>query len=99
MADESKRASINATLPIVFAAIDANHDNGVSPEEFHNYFVSMGVTDKAFTEMVFKAMDADGDGDLSNEGYLLISILLDFSYSNCSLKIFNFQKNRIHKLW
>ena len=68
MADEGKRASINATLPIVFAAIDANHDNGVSPEEFHNYFVSLGVTDETFTQMVFKAMDADGDGDLSNEG-------------------------------
>ncbi len=69
MADEGKRASINATLPLIFAAIDANHDDGVSPTEFHNYFVSMGVTDSAFTEMVFSAMDADGDGDLSNEEF------------------------------
>jgi hypothetical protein len=70
MADEGKRESINATLPLVFAAIDANHDDGVSPAEFHNYFVSLGVTDEAFTKMVFDAMDADGDGDLNHEGFL-----------------------------
>ncbi len=69
MADEGKRDSINATLPLIFAAIDANHDNGVSPGEFHNYFVSMGVTDSVFTEMVFKAMDTDSDGDLSNQEF------------------------------
>jgi hypothetical protein len=69
MADEGKRASINATLPLVFSAIDANHDDGVSPAEFHNYFVSLGVTDESFTNMVFSAMDADGDGDLSNEEF------------------------------
>jgi len=69
MADEGKRASINATLPIVFQAIDANKDDGVSPEEFHNYFVSLGVKDQAFTESVFKAMDANHDGDLSKEEF------------------------------
>jgi hypothetical protein len=68
MADESKRAAINATLPIVFEAIDANHDNGISPAEFHNYFVSLGVNNEAFTNQVFSAMDTNGDGDLSNEG-------------------------------
>ncbi len=71
MADESKRAAINATLPIVFEAIDANKDDGISPDEFHNYFVSLGVTDEAFTQMVFKAMDANNDGDLSKEGKLI----------------------------
>ena len=68
MADEGKRAAINATLPIVFEAIDANHDDGVSPTEFHNYFVSLGVTDQAFTQSVFSAMDSNNDGDLSKEG-------------------------------
>ena len=70
MADEAKRAAINATLPIVFEAIDANHDNGISPAEFHNYFVSLGVNDEAFTQSVFAAMDANNDGDLSKEGYI-----------------------------
>jgi len=69
MADESKRAAINATLPIVFSAIDANHDNGVSPAEFHNYFVSLGVTDESFTQSVFAAMDSNNDGDLSSEEF------------------------------
>lgn len=68
MNDESKRAAINATLPIVFEAIDANKDDGVSPEEFHNYFVSLGVTDESFTKMVFSAMDTNNDGDLSKDG-------------------------------
>ncbi len=76
MADEGKRAAINATLPIVFAAIDANKDDGVSPSEFHNYFVSLGVTDEAFTQMVFKAMDANNDGDLSKEGIIIIIIII-----------------------
>lgn len=65
MNDEAKRAAINATLPCIFDAIDANQDDGVSADEFHNYFASMGVDDKAFAETVFKAMDADGDGSLS----------------------------------
>lgn len=69
MSDEGKRAAINATLPIIFDAIDANQDDGVSSDEFANYFASMGVTDKAFADSVFKAMDADGDGSLSKEEF------------------------------
>jgi hypothetical protein len=83
MADESKRAAINATLPIVFSAIDANHDNGVSPAEFHNYFVSLGVTDESFTQSVFAAMDSNNDGDLSSEGYILylyFNLIIFFNY-------------------
>ncbi len=68
VADDAKRASINATLPLIFQAIDANKDDGVSPGEFHNYFVSLGVSDQAFTQMVFQAMDANNDGDLSKDG-------------------------------
>jgi hypothetical protein len=68
MADESKRASINATLPIIFDAIDSNQDDGVSAEEFGNYFASMGVNDAKFASEVFAAMDANNDGSLSKEG-------------------------------
>lgn len=68
MADEGKRASINATLPLIFDAIDANQDDGVSADEFSNYFQSMGVDDKDFATKVFLAMDADGDGSLSKAG-------------------------------
>ena len=82
MADEGKRAAINATLPIVFEAIDANHDNGVSPAEFHNYFVSLGVTDEAFTQSVFAAMDSNHDGDLSIDGNYYIPFF--------SFKLYNF---------
>ncbi len=63
-----KRASIHATLPLIFKSIDADHDNGISPGEFQNYFVSMGVTDEKFSQQVFKDMDFDSDGQISNEG-------------------------------
>ena len=69
MSDEAKRASINATLPIIFDAIDANQDDGVSSDEFANYFQSMGVEDKVFAAGVFNAMDADGDGSLSKQEF------------------------------
>ncbi len=68
MADESKRASINATLPIIFDAIDSNQDDGISSEEFVNYFNSMGVSDAKFAADVFAAMDANNDGSLSKQG-------------------------------
>ncbi len=60
--DESKRNTIDATLLLVFEAIDANHDGGISLMEFHNYFLSL------FTQKVFDAIDVNGDGDLSSEG-------------------------------
>ena len=69
MADESKRASINATLPIIFRAIDSNQDDGISPDEFNNYFKSLGVEDEAFANEVFEAMDTNHDGNLSNEEF------------------------------
>ncbi len=69
MTDEAKRSAINATLPIIFDAIDANQDDGVSADEFANYFQSMGVDDKEFATNVFKAMDADGDGSLSKKEF------------------------------
>ena len=68
MADEGKRASINATLPIIFDAIDANQDDGVSADEFANYFKSMGVADPKFANDVFVVMDTNNDGTLSKEG-------------------------------
>ena len=70
MADESKRAAINATLPIVFEAVDSNHDDGVQPSEFFNYFKSLGVNDEEFSKKVFAAMDSNNDGELSKEGNL-----------------------------
>jgi len=91
MSDESKRISINATLPLIFAAIDANHDDGVSPAEFHNYFVSMGVTDNVFTETVFKAMDSNNDGDLSKDGELANFLIL-FLFISYFLNYFNLQE-------
>jgi len=69
MADESKRAAINATLPIVFEAVDSNHDDGVQPSEFFNYFKSLGVNDEEFSKKVFAAMDSNNDGELSKEEF------------------------------
>ena len=68
MSDEQKRAAISATLPIIFDAIDVDHDGGISNKEFANYFRSLGLKDDAFADSVFAAMDANNDGSLSNEG-------------------------------
>ena len=57
-----------ATLPIIFDAIDVDHDGGISSKEFANYFKSLGLQDDNFANSVFAAMDANNDGSLSNEG-------------------------------
>jgi hypothetical protein len=36
--------------------------------EFKNYFMSFGIDDDEFTQMVFENIDVDGDGNLSKEG-------------------------------
>jgi len=69
LANESKRAAINATLPIIFDAIDSDQDGGISKNEFVNYFKSMNVNDAKFAEEVFAAMDANHDGSLSKEEF------------------------------
>ena len=35
---------------------------------FKNYFMSFGIDDDEFTQMVFENIDVDGDGNLSKEG-------------------------------
>jgi len=65
-------------LPIIFDAIDANRDGGIEMHEFKNYFLSFGINDDNFTQMVFENIDVDGDGDLSKEGkYLRFKIIGD----------------------
>jgi hypothetical protein len=41
--DEKKRESIEATLPIIFDAIDTNKDGKLLFDEFSNYFSSLGI--------------------------------------------------------
>ena len=76
MADQQKRAAISATLPIIFDAIDVDHDGGISSKEFANYFKSLGLQDDNFANSVFAAMDANNDGSLSNEGKLMKKIFI-----------------------
>ena len=73
LADDHKRAAISATLPIIFDAIDVDHDGGISNKEFANYFRSLGLKDDSFADQVFAAMDSNNDGALSNEGLNLKS--------------------------
>jgi Ca2+-binding EF-hand superfamily protein len=68
LADQAKRQAIKDTLPIIFSAIDVDHDGGITGKEFANYFKSLGLTDDAFASSVFAAMDFNSDGELSNEG-------------------------------
>jgi len=69
VSDASKRASIEATLPLIFDAIDTNADGGIAAEEFAQYFTSLGVNDAAFARSVFEAMDANHDGSLSRDEF------------------------------
>jgi len=55
-------------LPIIFEAIDVDHDDGISSNEFGNYFKSLGLEDENFANSVFAAMDFNNDGSLSQEG-------------------------------
>ena len=69
LTDNSKRASIEATLPLIFDAIDTNADGGIEVVEFTAYFSSLGLTDAAFANTVFQDMDANHDGSLSREEF------------------------------
>ncbi len=73
MTDANKRKSIEATLPLIFDAIDTNNDGGIGSDEFANYFGSFGL-DKAVAQQTFNAMDANGDGELSREGLISLKI-------------------------
>ena len=66
--DAAKRASIEATLPLIFDAIDTNADGSIAVDEFTGYFRSLGVNDSSFASLVFQAMDVNRDGSLSREG-------------------------------
>ena len=68
LTDAAKRAAIEATLPLIFDAVDTNLDNAIAADEFASYFASLGVNDAAFASTVFKAMDSNNDGVLSKDG-------------------------------
>ena len=71
-------------MPFIFDAIDVDHDDGISSNEFGNYFKSLGLEDNKFADDVFQAMDFNSDGSLSQEGllifknFILIYFLLKF---------------------
>ncbi len=68
MQDAEKRQAIEATLPLIFDAIDTNRDGGIASEEFFLFFKSLGVNDSNFASLVFQAMDSNKDGSLSRDG-------------------------------
>ena len=57
-------------MPLIFEAIDTNADGGIGPEEFDNYFISLGVEDTYFALKVFQAMDTNHDDSLSKEEFI-----------------------------
>ena len=44
--------------------------------EFKNYFLSFGIDDDEFTQMVFENIDVDGDGDIS---YIILKTIYTIS--------------------
>jgi len=53
---------------LIFEAIDSDKDGAISHEEFDTYFKSLNINDKGMTEEVFKFIDTNNDGMLSNGG-------------------------------
>jgi Ca2+-binding EF-hand superfamily protein len=68
LTDATKRTAIEATLPLIFDAVDSNLDNAIAADEFAAYFASLGINDSAFATQVFKSMDSNNDGVLSKDG-------------------------------
>ena len=66
--DISKRPLIINGLELIFQAIDSNNDKAISPNEFHKWFLNIGVDDPKFTQFVFDEMDSNGDGELTLTG-------------------------------
>lgn len=56
LGDETKRATIRETLPLIFDAIDSDRDENVSRIEFANYFKSLNIKDQGIADQVFNAM-------------------------------------------
>lgn len=63
--DEQKKKSLENTIPLIFEAIDTDHDDAVSKVEFANYFKSLNINDQKTADEVFASMDIDKDGSLS----------------------------------
>lgn len=61
---------------MIFDSVDSNQDDGVSSDEFSNYFKSLGLSDDGFASEVFHAMDSNQDGILNKRGYFLQIIIL-----------------------
>jgi hypothetical protein len=76
--DATKRAAIEATLPLIFDAVDTNLDNAIEKEEFGAYFASLGIHDANLAGQVFRYMDSNNDGVLSKEGEFYFQIFFIF---------------------
>ena len=48
--------------------IDLNKDGSISLDEFRTYFKSLGLNDDDFITKLFRQIDIDGDGSLTQQG-------------------------------
>ena len=53
---------------LIFDAIDADKDSGITKEEFRYFFLSLNIDDKNISDWVFSAIDEDGNESLDQDG-------------------------------
>ena len=89
--DARKRESIEATLPLIFDAIDTNNDGRLTYEEFSAYYSSLGINDTKIAKEVFTEMDTNGDCEISRQGkWLLLSSLRYYLLSYLNIEFLEF---------
>jgi Ca2+-binding EF-hand superfamily protein len=66
--DDSKRSTLQETIPLIFDAIDTDKDQSITRKEFGNYFKSLNLTDDSAVDQIFNAMDSNSDGSINRDG-------------------------------
>lgn len=68
--DESKKATLRETLPLIFDAIDSDKSGCISQTEFSNYFKSLNINDEKVIHEVFASMDTNSDKSISKDEFI-----------------------------
>ena len=65
--EDKKMKILRTALMLIFDAIDADKDSGITKEEFRYFFLSLNIDDKNISDWVFSAIDEDGNESLDQD--------------------------------